>query len=162
MGDLKAYLQAAGLGTVAGMRTMSAPTLISQAARRGRLGVPEAKAGLLESKALMPVVALIAVAELIADKLPGTPARTRVGPLTARIFSGALSGAVLLGGRKKSRILGAVLGAAGAVGAAYGAYHLRKAISRRWDLPDRVVAVAEDALVGGLSLALSSSIRPHV
>jgi uncharacterized membrane protein len=153
------YLQAATLGIAAGMRTMSAPTLISRAADSGSLSLAGSKSGVLASRAILPVTSLLAMGEVIADKLPFTPARTGTGPLTARILSGALCGAVLCGGRKRSRLLGGLLGALGAYGAAHAAYRARKAITQRTGVSDRVVALAEDAIVAGLTLSLSSAVQ---
>ncbi len=154
--DSQVYAGAAALGLVAGMRTMSAPALISRVARKGQLAVKGSKLGFLNSTGAVSATAILAVGELIADKLPSIPARTDVGPLAARLVSGSLSGAVLCAAKKRSPWLGAFYGALGALGAAYGAYHLRRAVKENLHVPDALVAVAEDAFVASSGLFIAS------
>ncbi len=145
--DAQAYAGATALGVMAGMRSMSAPALISQVARKGQLAVEGSKLGFLTSSGAISTTALLALGEIVADKLPSMPARTDKGPLIARAVSGALSGAVLCSARKKSAWLGAFYGALGALGATFAAYHLRRSLKENLKLPDTVLAVAEDAAV---------------
>lgn len=139
MRDLEVYAGAALLGVLAGMRSMAAPAVIGQLSRRA----PYAN-----------VSRFLAVGEFIADKLPLTPNRTNVGPLLGRAFTGGLSGAVLCSGRKRSSFLGALIGAAAAIGAAYGAYELRRRAGQKLHVSDRVIGLSEDILVVSLGAAL--------
>ena len=118
---------------------MAAPAVIGQLSRNGA-----------------NVSKFLAVGEVIADKLPFTPNRTNVGPLLGRAFTGGLSGAVLCSGRKRSALLGASIGAAAAIGAAYGAYELRRRAGRKLHVSDRAIAVTEDILAGSLGAALTA------
>ncbi len=145
--EAQAYAGATALGVMAGMRSMSAPALISQVARKGNLALEGSKLGFLNSRGAISTTALLAVGELIADKLPATPARTDAGPLTARVVSGAVSGAVLCSAKKRSPWMGAFYGTLGALGATFAAYHLRRSVKQNLKLPDVVIAVAEDAVV---------------
>ena len=52
-----------------------------------------------------------------------------------------------------------VAGALGAVAVTYGAYHLRKATGEKWHIPDTVLALAEDGLVAGTGLLVTSVLR---
>lgn len=157
--DAQVYAGATALGVVAGMRAMSAPALISQVARRGELAVSGSKLAFLSSKGALSTTALLALGELVADKLPSTPSRTDVGPLTARAVSGALCGAILCSAKKRSPWLGALYGAAGAIGAAFAAYHLRRSAKNALHLPDGVVAVAEDAIVAASGFLIASQMK---
>ena len=161
MKDSQLYTSAAAIGAIAGMRAMSAPAVISQAVRKGELAVEGSKLGFLNTSGALSVSALLAVGELIADKLPATPNRTDVGPLVVRTMSGGLSGAVIFSARKKSPWAGALVGALTAVGAAYAAFHLRRSIKEKLHVPDLVLAAAEDALVarGGLFIARQFTLR---
>jgi uncharacterized membrane protein len=147
MKDEKVLVGAATLGAIAGMRAMSAPALVSQLARKGGLAVEGSKLGFLNSSGALSTTALLAVGELIADKLPFIPSRTTPGPLIARAISGGVSGAIISSARRKSPWAGALIGAGAAIGAAYAAYHLRRAAKERLRVPDFVLALAEDALV---------------
>ncbi len=128
------------LGAVSGMRSMSAPAVLSYRLRR-RGGSPR----FLTGSRTVSVLGLAAAAELIVDKLPSTPARIATPALIARILSGALAGSLVVAQGRRERVLGAMLGAAGAVTATYGMYHLRKTAVEKSKLPDSIFAVVEDA-----------------
>jgi len=153
--EAQAYAGATALGVMAGMRSMSAPALISQVARKGQLAVEGSKLAFLNSRGALSATALLALGELIADKLPVTPARTDAGPLIARAVSGAFSGAVLCSAKKRSPWLGALYGTLGALGGTFAAYHLRRSVEQNLKLPDVVVAVAEDAVVASSAFLIA-------
>jgi uncharacterized membrane protein len=99
---------------------------------------------------------LAAAAELAADKLPATPSRVEGARLVPRVVSGAIAGAALASatGVRGSRLVVPVIAAgAGAWAGSWGGYLARRAVVERTGLPDRVVAVAEDLIAGGLALA---------
>ncbi len=156
MTDSQVYGEAAALGVMAGLRSMSAPALMTRVARKGQLAAKGSKLEFLNSTGALSGALLLAAGEIIVDKLPKTPARTKPGPLAARAISGALCGALLGSARKKSPWLGALYGAIGAVGATYAAYHLRQAVKENLHVPDAVVALAEDAIVAGGGFLIAS------
>jgi uncharacterized membrane protein len=88
---------------------------------------------------------VLALGEMVADKLPIMPDRTEPPGLIGRALSGALVGAVLCAREKNCAWTGAVLGGASSVAATFAAYHLRKEIGEL-GAPDLLVAVGEDAL----------------
>jgi uncharacterized membrane protein len=98
----------------------------------------------------------LAVGELIADKLPFMPDRTRAIPLITRAVMGGLSGAAVCAYRKRNVPLGAALGALAAVGAAFAAFKLRKKLSET--LPGPLVGLAEDAVVATSGWLLSNNL----
>lgn len=135
---------------------MAAPAVIGQLSRKGALEDVPGPLALVKGGTFIGISAVMAGGELIADKLPMTPNRTAAGPLLGRAFTGAISGAVVCSARKRSLLAGALIGAAAAVGTAYGAYELRKQAGRKLHVPDIFVALAEDAIVGALGVALTS------
>ncbi len=156
MPDLEAYAGAALIGTMAGMRSMSAPAVIGQLSRNGALEEVTGTLAIFKGGGFSVASSIFAVGELIGDKLPMTPNRTAGIPLLGRALTGALSGAIVCSARKRSVLAGALIGAAFAVGSAYGAYELRKRAGKKLHLPDMVIALAEDAIVGGIGVALTS------
>ncbi len=95
-------------------------------------------------------LAALAAGELIADKLPGTPARTIPPALAFRALSGGYAGRSVARSLAADGRAGAIAGAAGAIAAAYLGMALRSAIVRATRLPDPIVALGEDALaIGG-------------
>ena len=102
---------------------------------------------------------LLALGELLVDKLPKTPSRTKLPLLAARAASGAISGAVTAKRYGTNRWLGTVLGSAGAVGAAYlGAAYREGAARRR--IPPLLAALVEDVAAIALGLALTRRADP--
>jgi len=140
---------AAGLGVVAGLRSMTAPALLAWAGHEGWTRTPR----VLRQGRGVKVASALALGEIIADKTPYIPNRTEPASLAWRIASGALVGGALCGAKHKSVTAGAVAGGLGALAATYGAFHLRHRLSER--VPDRLVALGEDAIaVGGGALLM--------
>ncbi len=159
MTDVQVYSGAAVLGAVAGMRSMSSPATIGQLAKSGLLETGHAQLAFLNRPITAKSLAAAAIGELIADKLPFLPKRTKAPSLIWRAVSGALGGAAVCSSKRRSVLAGAMLGAAAAAGATYGAYELRRWAGERFDIPDPVVAIAEDVLVAGCGLLVLSSLR---
>lgn len=158
---MSALLLAFGIGIVAGLRTMMAPATVSVAAYLGWLDLGATPLAFLASPAAAGLLALLAVGELIVDKLPSTPSRLLSGPLGARIVSGLLTGAALAAATNVSLPAGAGVGAAGALAGAFGGHRLRVTLPAVLRLPDFIVALVEDATAIGtawLVLAVVSAI----
>ena len=144
-----------GFAAIAGMRSMSAPALLSHYLSRNPSWF------LLSSplRALQkPLVArgfkLAAAGEMVMDKLPNTPDRIAPPVLLGRLLSGALVGAAVYKSREGSSAAGAVVGGLGAVVATFVSYALRVGISKQAGWPVAAVGVGEDALVLGSGAAL--------
>ena len=101
---------------------------------------------LLSSQAVANVMSVMSAGEVVADKLPGIPARTAPGPLIVRALLGAVAGGAACSERRDNVAAGAIVGAGAALLAAYGFYHLRRWLTKEVGLPDAAVAVAEDTL----------------
>src|SRR5829696_8013600 len=83
------------IGVIAGLRSMTPPAAVSWAARLGWLHLENTPLAFLGFTATPYILSLFAIAELINDKLPKTPSRKTLAPFTARIVTGAFSGAAL-------------------------------------------------------------------
>ena len=131
------------IGLFAGLRSLTAPAATAWAAHLGWLKL-ERPLSLIGSLPVVVIFTLLAVAELVADKLPKTPNRTSAMPLIARAVMGALTGACVAVGGKQSAIAGAVLGIAGSIVGAFGGYQVRKRLVKALGVPDLYIALLED------------------
>jgi len=152
-------LLAFGLGIVAGLRSMTAPAVVAWAARLGHLDLASTPLGWLGSGIAAWIFAAAAVGELVGDKLPSTPNRTAIGPLIARLLSGALAGGALAAGHAGSLAAGAAAGALGALVGAFGGYRARTGLVRALGTPDYVVALLEDVVAVGGAILLVLAAR---
>jgi uncharacterized membrane protein len=150
-------LLAVAIGFIAGLRSMTAPAVVAWSTFFGWLDLEGTPLGLLESAAARYILLVLMLGELVLDKLPFTPSRTRPGPFVGRILSGALSGAALMGGLGDVPALGAVAGAIGAVAGTLLGYRARTGLVRALGVPDYVVAMLEDVVaVGGALLVVAA------
>jgi len=140
------------LGAVAGLRSMTAPAVAAWAAHVGPLQLEGTPLALLASAPARYLLLAAMIGELVADKLPFTPNRTRAGPFVGRVISGAFSGGALAAGVGQSLVAGAVAGAFGAVAGTLGGFRARTALVRALGKPDYVVALVEDAVAVGTAL----------
>ena len=144
------------IGIVAGLRSLTAPAVVSWAAQWNWINLQNSSIAFLGSIRAAWIFTALALAELIADKLPFTPARTKAGGLLARIVTGGLSGAALCVTAGESVILGAVLGAVGAMAGAFAGYELRHRLVTKRNAPDLLIALIEDAVaIGGAFLIVA-------
>jgi uncharacterized membrane protein len=150
MTSVEALLFAFLIGVFAGLRSLTAPAAAAWAAYLGWLKVASTLAWLGSLPAVI-VLTLLALAELVSDKLPKTPSRTAPLGLIARIVTGGLCGAALcLASTQQSLLFGAIVGAIGGVVGCFGGYQLRTRLVKMLNTPDYVVAVWEDLVaIGG-------------
>ncbi|NLX09941.1 MAG: DUF4126 family protein [Chloroflexi bacterium] len=152
---MKTYLQLAGVGFIAGMRSMSAPALVSEyLTRKPTKELKHAPFRWLDSHTVATALKLAAAGELIGDKMPFTPDRIESYSLLGRVMMGAVSGAALSAAKGKGYTVGTVIGGLGAFTSTFVAYYLRREAGRRLPVPDPVVGGVEDVLVLGSSLGL--------
>lgn len=148
--DFDTYVKAASLGAVAGLRALTAPALFGYFASSGNN--ENLKNNVLASPKVSATVGLLAVGELVSDKLPFTPNRTEIPGLTARIVSGAFVGGSICARRKKSVLTGAIIGAVSAVAAAYAGQNIRRIISEESGVPSAAIGAVEDAIAIGIGI----------
>ena len=138
------------IGVIAGLRSMTAPAVVSWAAHLKWLDLQQSQLAFLGSTVALYILSAGAIVEIVVDKLPKTPRRTELLGLIARFALGGLSGAALCASANQSIVLGAVLGAVGGVAGGFAGYEVRSRLVKALKIPDTVVALLEDAIaVGG-------------
>ena len=144
------FVLAFGIGIVAGLRSLTAPAVVAWGAHLGCLNLHGSPLAFIGSTTAVAILSVLAIGELIADKLPMIPKRTAPAPLIGRFATGGLCGACLRAAAGKSLLAGALLGGIGGIVGAFLGYGIR----RRLDLhiKDLVVAACEDLFAVGLAL----------
>lgn len=153
---IKTLLFAAGMGSLAGMRSMSAPALLSRHLQRHERGGGYV-ARLLSSRRAATALTLFAAAEMAADKTPFIPNRTEAMSLAGRVASGALSGAAVAGARGDSQLGAVLVGSAAAAGSTLLSYSVRRNVGKRTGIPDALLGLFEDAVVVTAGRAIVSA-----
>src|SRR5262249_19112740 len=129
--------------------------VVSWAAHWNWLHVKETPMSFMAATAAPYILTVLAIGELVTDKLPNTPSRTAALGLIGRLLLGGLSGATLAAAGGQSLVLGAVLGAAGGLIGAFAGYKARTGLVRALKVP-LVIALLEDAIaIGGAFLIVS-------
>ena len=133
------------IGVVAGLRSLTAPAVVAWAALLGWINLHGTWASWVGNVITVVIITILAVAELVSDKLPKTPARTAPPSFAARIIMGGFSGAVIgtpfghpwtaLG----AGIIGSVLGT-------LGGFQARKRLVAARNGRDLPIALLEDAV----------------
>jgi len=150
------FLLAVGIGIVAGLRSLTAPAVVAWGAYVGCLNLHGSPLAFIGSTPAVAIFSLLALGEIIADKLSMTPKRTAPAPLLARVVTGGLCGACLCAAGGKSLFAGALLGGTGGVIGAFVGYQVRRRLVNNLHITDFIVAVCEDLLAVGLALFLVS------
>jgi len=148
------FFLAIGIGIVAGLRSLLAPAVVAWAAHFDWLNLNAWPLAFMGSRTAVAIFSVLAIGELIADKLPKTPKRTALVPLLARILTGGLCGASLCAAVGQSLPAGAFLGATGAVIGAFVGYEIRRRIVNNLHIKDVFVAIYEDLVAIALAYFL--------
>jgi len=156
MNPTQVLLLAFLIGVVAGLRSLTAPAVVSWAAHQNWLNLHNSSLSFMGSTAAVAAFVLLTLVELVADQLPSTPSRTKPPGLIARIVLGGLSGACVAVAGAQSIALGAVLGGIGGIAGAFAGYEVRTRLVRALKVPDFVIAVLEDAVAIGGGLLIVS------
>jgi uncharacterized membrane protein len=142
---------ALGIGIVAGLRSLTAPAAVSWAAHLGWLSLRGSPVAFIGSTVAVVILSLAAIVEFVADLLPKTPNRTAPVGLIARIVTGALSGTCICAAATGPMLVGAVLGAIGAVIGAFAGYQVRTRLVNALGVKDAVIGISEDLVAIGLA-----------
>src|SRR5437868_4240484 len=134
---MMAFLSAFLIGCFGGLRSMTAPAAAAWAAHLGWLHL-EPPLAFVGSGISVAVFSILAIGELVVDKLPRTPSRTAPLGLGARIAAGALTGACVASGGGQGALLGALLGAVGGVVGAFAGYQARTRLVKALGTRDAV------------------------
>ena len=145
-----ALILAVLIGAVAGSRTLLAPAAVSWAAYGGWLDLSGSWLFFLGHPVSPWVFTVMAVGELITDKLPSTPSRKLPFPFASRIAGGAIAGAAI-GANAGAWVPGLIAGGIGAVAGTLLGYEARRRMAAAFGR-DRPAALIEDAVA--LTVAL--------
>jgi uncharacterized membrane protein len=146
------YVLAFLIGVVAGLRALTPLAAVSWAARLGWLHLDNTWLAFLGYAATPYIFSVLAIGELINDKLPKTPSRKAPPGFIARIVTGTLCGAAL-GVARQSLVGAAAMGAIGAVAGTLGGYEFRSRLVKATGGRDLPIALLEDVIaVGGAFL----------
>jgi len=136
-------------GLSAGMRSMTTPAALCWASHLGRLKLGQTALSPFGSEIALWVVTALAVAEIIADKLPFVPSRKEAAPFTVRVIVGAMAGFAV--GVTNDKALECVAaGVLGAVVGTLGGYSVRAKLASTFkkDIP---AALIEDCIAIGMA-----------
>jgi uncharacterized membrane protein len=136
------------IGFTAGLRAMTPVAVVSWAAHLGALQLQGTGLEFLGFAATPYIATVLALGELITDKLAKTPSRKVPVQFGTRIAVGALCGAAL-GLASQALLAGIIAGAIGAVIGTFGGAAIRARLARAFgkDLP---AALLEDVVaIGG-------------
>lgn len=154
-------LLAVALGMCAGLRSLVAPTALAWAAQFAFPGLEATVFWFFASPIAAYVLAALACAELVGDKLPFTPSRLTAVPLGTRVVMGLVCGSALFAATHQSMVVGGVAGATGAVAGAYLGYHVRRLLVTKAKIPDFLVALVEDAAAIGGAIYVVTRFATH-
>ncbi len=148
------YLLALLLGIVAGLRTMTAPAVVSWTAHLGLISASGTWLSFMGHAITPWVFTALALGELVADQLPSTPSRKVPMQFGGRLISGALCGATI-GIGSGQWLVGGIVGVVGAVIGTFGGAAARGKMAAAFG-KDRPAALIEDAVaIGGAILAVA-------
>lgn len=133
------------IGFFTGLRALTPPAVTAWAVHLG-WWAPQSPLAWIGTTPAVILFTILALLELVGDKLPSTPARTATPGLIARIAMGGFTGACLGSALPVTGVLGAVLGVAGSLIGTFGGYRVRIGLARALGTPDFVVALLEDVV----------------
>src|SRR6202140_3354517 len=147
-----ALLLVFGIGVVTGLRCMTAPAVVAWAAYIGWINLHGSPLAFMGSVWAVAIFTILALVEFVIDQLPTTPPRTAPASLSARIVTGALSGASLAVAGGTSPWIGALAGVIGGIAGAFGGKAARGGVVRALRVPAFAIAIPEDLLAIALGL----------
>lgn len=134
------------LGIVTGLRTFTPMAALCWFAWSRALPLDDTWAFWAAKLAVAIVFTVLAICELVADKQPWIPDRTRLYSVVAKLFLGGLLGAIVATGLDGAVIEGIILGVLGVLVGTYGGFLIRRDLVQKANLQDWHVAMAEDAI----------------
>jgi len=154
----KSFWQALGLGVLAGMRTASAPAIVSHIlSHHHSKRLSKSPLRFMQNDNVAVALKIFAIGEVVGDKLPNTPNRIKPAGVTFRCLSGALAGASIYKASGNNAITGAIIGSVVAFGSTFGSYFLRKDVVNRTKVFDPMIGAMEDVLVIGAGAVIVST-----
>ena len=144
------------IGMIAGLRALTAPAVVSWAAHLGWLNLQDSHLAWMGSIAAVAIFSILALAEIINDKLPATGSRLAPPSLVIRSVTGALAGSGLAIAAYQSLLLGILVAIVGALAGSFIGYQARHQIVAGLKIPDFPIALVEDAIAIGCGLLIVS------
>jgi uncharacterized membrane protein len=144
------------IGMIAGLRALTAPAVVCWAAHLGWLNLQDSHLAWMGSTAAVAIFSILALAEIINDKLPATGSRLAPPSLVIRSITGALAGSGLAIAAHQSSLLGILVAIVGALAGSFIGYHARHQIVVGLKIPDFPIALVEDAIAIGCGLLVVS------
>ena len=137
------------IGTASGLRALIGLAAVSWAVRFGILPLDHTWLAFLGYAFTPYILTLMAIGELVNDKLPKTPSRLVAPQFITRIVTSALCG-LAIGLSGNGMFLGLVAGIIGTVAGTFGGAKARSLLARTFgrDLP---AALLEDAVALGIA-----------
>ena len=143
------------IGLFAGLRSLTPPAACAWAVYLGWLKLAR-PLSLIGSLPAVIILSLLALTEVMFDKLPNTPNRTAPPGLIGRIVTGGLTGACVSVGGGRSAYVGAGLGLIGGIVGCFAGFHARARLVKSLRQPDFNIALLEDLIAIGGSLYIVS------
>jgi uncharacterized membrane protein len=138
------------IGICVGLRSLTPPAAVSWAAALYWIDLGRSRLYFLATKPAVAILTVLALAELVADKLPSAANRTAPAGLFARIVLGGLSGTCIAVAGAQRPWLGLIAGVVGAIAGCLAGFQVRARLVKALKVPDFVIAILEDAVaIGG-------------
>jgi uncharacterized membrane protein len=134
------------LGVTTGLRAMTPMAVLCWFAYLGYLPLEGTWAAWMASFAAVATFTVLALAEIVADKLPRAPNRISLGPLTARLVFGGLIGLIAATAMTGPGREGVLLGVVGAAFGAFAGFMIRRDMVERIGCAEWKVALVEDLI----------------
>jgi uncharacterized membrane protein len=143
------------IGLFTGLRSLTPPAAVAWAVHLGwlKLARPLSLISLLPA---VIILSLLAITELILDKLPNTPNHIAPPGLIARIVTGGFTGACVSLRGGQSAFIGPGLGLIGGIVGCFAGYQARARLVKSLRQADFNIALLEDVIAIGSSLFIVS------
>lgn len=147
------------IGVVAGLRALTAPAAVAWAAALQWINLDNTWVEWLAHPVTVTVLTILAVGELVTDKLPNTPSRKTPIQFATRLITGAFAGAVI-GTAWGYKFGGLGAGMVGAVLGTLGGAEARRRLAAATGGRDLPIALSEDAVavIGGFGIAALTAV----
>jgi uncharacterized membrane protein len=132
------------LGFATGLRSLTPLAVLCWFAYDGQLSADWAP--WIPRLSVAIALTVLALGEIITDKMPRIPDRVSPVPLVWRLLLAGLVGAIAAASMQGPGLEGVVLSVVGALIGTFGGYMLRRDLVQKLDCKDWHVAVAEDLL----------------
>jgi uncharacterized membrane protein len=140
------------IGVLVGLRSLTPPAVVSWAAALYWIDLGRSRLYFIAAKPAVAILTMLALLELVADKLPSSPNRTAPPGLFARVVLGSLCGVCIAVAGARSPFAGTAVGFIGSLIGCFGGYQARTRLVKWLHCSDYAVAIAEDIIAIGGSL----------